>query len=185
MKLVLGIGNIGYQYEDTRHNTGFKVLDKFASKYNTSISKEEFKSMTTRIEINNETILLIKPTTLVNLSGQSLLSNMLFYKIKKEDILIVYDDMDIQPGKIKLSRSGNSAGHNGIKNIIEVLNSNEFDRIKVGIGRSKLNKINYVLGKPTGVELDNWNLGIDLAVDALIYIFNNSFERAMNKYNAK
>ena len=185
MKIVLGIGNIGKQYDDTRHNTGFKVLDLLAKKYDTEINKEEFKSLTAKIEINEEKILLVKPTTLVNLSGQSLMSTMLFYKVKKEDILIVYDDMDILPGNIKLALKGSSAGHNGIKNIIEVLNSDEFKRIKVGIGRSKYNKINYVLGKFEGEEYKLWNEGINKACEAIEYIFNNSFDKAMNKYNVK
>lgn len=186
MKLVLGIGNIGKQYEDTRHNTGFQVVEYLAKKYNSEIIKEEFKSLTTKIDINNETIILVKPTTLVNLSGQSLMSMMLFYKIKKDDIIIVFDDMDILPGNIKLVFKGSSAGHNGIKNIIEILNSDEFKRIKVGIGRSKFNKINYVLGKPDNKEeYDKWKEGIIKASDAIEYIIKNSFEKAMNKYNTK
>lgn len=186
MKLVLGIGNIGKEYEETRHNSGFMALDELAQKYNTSITKKEFNAYTSNIEINNEKIILVKPTTMVNLSGQALMSIMLFYKIKKEDIIIVYDDMDILPGHIKLAKKGTSAGHNGIKSIIEYLNSDVFFRIKIGIGRDKYNKISYVLGKPEDkIEYNLWKDGIILASQAVEMIINKSFDQAMNKYNTK
>lgn len=186
MKLVLGIGNIGSQYEDTRHNSGFMCIDTLARRYNTIVNKKEFNSLVGHIVINNEKLILVKPTTMVNLSGQSLLSVMLFYKIKKEDIIIAYDDMDILPGHIKLAKKGTSAGHNGIKNIIEHLNSDEFFRIKIGIGRDKYNKINFVLSKPEDkIEYNLWHDGITKASDAIEMIIKTSFDKAMNKYNTK
>lgn len=186
MKIVLGIGNVGEEYVDTRHNSGFMAIDILAGKYNTKVDKKEFNSLIGKIEINKEPIILVKPTTLVNLSGQSLKSVMLFYKVKKEDIIIVYDDMDILPGKIKLSKKGTSAGHNGIKNIIEYLNSDEFMRIKIGIGRDKFHKISFVLSKPTDkIEYNLWHDGILCASEAVEYIINHSFDLAMNKYNTR
>ena len=186
MKIVLGIGNIADEYVDTRHNAGFMAIDELAKRYQTSVDKKEFNSYIGKIEINKEQIILVKPTTLVNLSGQSLKSVMLFYKVKKEDVIIIYDDMDILPGKIKLAKKGTSAGHNGIKNIIEYLNSDEFMRIKIGIGREKMNKINYVLTKPTDkIEYNLWHDGIIKSCDAVEHIINHSFDSAMNKYNTR
>lgn len=190
MKIVLGIGNHGDLYKDTRHNSGYMAIDLIADDFNISMSRQAYKSMYGKGKIFDEDVLLLKPLTYVNLSGEALIEAMNFYKVGKEDIIIIVDDMDTEPGLVRLKKKGSSAGHNGLKNIIEHIHSEEFDRIKIGIGRpdhsSNPNRIpDYVLSSPKDREVyEAWKDGISRGAEALEYSLKENFEKAMTKYNS-
>ncbi|MFA6830239.1 MAG: aminoacyl-tRNA hydrolase [Bacilli bacterium] len=185
MKIILGIGNIGDIYEDTRHNSGFQALDLIAEDFGISMSKHDFKSFIGKGKIFGEDVLLMKPITYVNLSGNALIEAKNFYKVKTEDIFVLVDDMDTEPGHIRLKLKGSSAGHNGLKSIISVLGTEEFKRVRIGIGRPSLQSIpDYVLSTPKDKEVYKaWKDGISLASEAMEYALKNSFDKAMNQYN--
>lgn len=156
MKLIVGLGNIGSEYNNTRHNIGFMCIDAFASKYN-GIFKENkaFKGSIAEIRIGNEKVLLLKPRTYMNLSGDSLILVSKFYKIDIDDIIVINDDLDLPVGKIRFRAKGSAGGHNGLKSIINQLGTDEFKRIKVGIDRSKtISVVDYVLGKFSKEDLE-------------------------------
>lgn len=185
MKLILGIGNFGALYEDTRHNSGFQALDLFSSDMDIPITRKEFKSYIGKGKAFDQDVLLMKPLTYVNLSGDALKEAMSFYKVPKEDIIIVVDDLDTAPGQIRLRLKGAAGGHNGLKSIISVLGSDEFKRIRIGIGRPNYHGLpNYVLSAPKDQEeYDAWKDGISKACSALEYSLKYSFEKAMNQFN--
>ena len=148
MKLIVGLGNPGLKYEKTRHNIGFDILDLLAKKVKLGSVKEKFNGIIGEFNFKGEKILFLKPQTFMNLSGDCVGAVIKFYKIEKEDILIVYDDMDLPLGKLRFKEKGSSGGHNGIKSIISHIGE-EFSRIKCGIGKPivKDNNIDFVLGK--------------------------------------
>ncbi len=190
MKLILGIGNYGDEYQDTRHNSGYQAIDLIAKDFSIDIKKKDFKSIYGKGKIYSEDVLLLKPLTYVNLSGEALLAAKNFYKIPLEDILILVDDMDTTPGDVRLKKKGSSAGHNGLKNIIQLLGTEEFNRVKIGIGRpEKSNNPNripdFVLSAPYDRDIyDAWKDGIKSAAEAVEYSLQYGFEKAMTKYNA-
>jgi len=185
MKLILGIGNVGDIYLDTRHNSGFQAIDLFSNDFNITIGKKQFQAFTGKGKAFDEDVLLVKPTTFVNLSGDALIEAMHFYKIEKEDIYVLVDDMDTVPGKIRLRLKGSAGGHNGLKSIIQVLGSDEFKRIRIGIGSPVGSAPDYVLSAPKDPdEYKAWKDGISKATEALEYSLKYSFDKAMNKYNA-
>ena len=148
MKLIVGLGNFGKEYQNTRHNIGFMALDYYAKKNNFSIDKKKFKGLYTEISINGEKILLVKPQTYMNLSGECMRDFISYFHIDIKDILVIYDDMDLDVGVLRLREKGSAGGHNGIKNIIQNIKSNEFKRVRVGISKDiNRNTIDYVLGK--------------------------------------
>ena len=136
MKLIVGLGNPGKEYENTRHNIGFNVIDLYLKKNNLNLDKEKFNGKYLKTNINNEEVIFLEPQTYMNLSGDSVLKIMNFYKINIEDILIIQDDLDLDLGKIKLKEKSSSGGHNGIKDIEQKLGSNSFKRLKIGISNS-------------------------------------------------
>lgn len=184
MKVILGIGNYGYEYEHTRHNAGFDAIDKFSKLVDIPINKKDFKSLYGYGSYNGEKLFLLKPQTYVNLSGEALIELVNFYKVDINDIIILVDDMDTETGKIRLKIKGASGGHNGLKSIINVLHSEDFKRIRIGISKPTYNVIDYVLGKPKGDELVLFDKGTTLASDALKYALDNTFDKAMSKYNS-
>lgn len=183
MKVILGIGNYGKEYENTRHNAGFNAIDLFSKEVGIDITRNDFQSLYGYGKYNDETIFLLKPQTYVNLSGDALREIVGFYKVHIEDIIILVDDMDTEVGKIRLRVKGHSGGHNGLKSIISVLHSEDFKRIRIGISKPKYNVIDYVLGRPTGEEKVLFDKGCLLASDALKYALDNNFDKAMSKYN--
>lgn len=191
MKLILGIGNYGDIYKDTRHNSGFQAIDLVASDFNIDINKKDFKSLVGKGKIFNEDVLLLKPLTYVNLSGEALIAAKNFYKVDIEDIIILVDDMDTEPGNVRLKLKGSSAGHNGLKNIIQLLGTEQFRRIRIGIGRpapsNNPNRIpDYVLSSARDPkEYEAWKDGISKAAEALEYTLKFGFEKAMTKYNSE
>ena len=186
MKLIVGLGNPGKTYENTRHNAGFKFIDKFAESQNLNFNKEKFDGIYTEFNYKNEKIILLKPQKYMNLSGEVLIKFKDFYKIDLNDILVICDDLDTPLGKIKLKYKGSSGGHNGLKNIESHLHSNEYKRIKIGISNNKdKDKIDYVIGKMPKEELNILEQVTSKAEEILIDYLNMTFDNLMNKYNSK
>ena len=183
MKLIVGLGNPGKKYEHTRHNMGFDVVDLFSELAQIDIDKDAFKGLVGRGKVFDEDVYLLKPQTFMNLSGESVREIVSYFKIPKEDIIVIYDDLDLEPGKIRLRLSGSSGGHRGIQNIIEQLGTENIKRIRIGIGKPNYDTIDYVLGKPLKEEQVLIDEAIKKAVDALKEILKNNFDSAMNKYN--
>ena len=146
MKLIVGLGNPGIEYENTRHNIGFYYLDLIAKELNISNFKEKFNGYYQKVKYKNEDIILLKPLSYMNLSGEVVVKYVNYYKIKPEDILVIHDDLDLDVGRLKLRANGSSGGHNGIKNIILNLGDENFKRLKIGISKSnEMDTKNYVL----------------------------------------
>ena len=183
MKLIVGLGNPGKKYEKTRHNMGFMVVDKLADISRIDVDKEVFEGLLGRGIIFDEDVMLFKPTTFMNLSGNAVGQIVRYFKIDLADIIIVYDDMAIEPGKIRLRLNGSSGGQKGMENIIQCLGTEEIKRIRVGIGEPETEAIDYVLSRPTKDEQVLIDAAIENAVEAIKETLKNSFERAMNKFN--
>lgn len=190
MKLVLGIGNYGDIYKDTRHNSGFQALDLISSDFEIPINRHDFKCLYGKGKMFDEDVILMKPLTYVNLSGEALIAVKNFFKIDTSDILIVVDDMDTEPGNVRLRKKGSAGGHNGLKSIIQVLGTEEFNRVRIGIGRpstpSSPDRIpDYVLSAPKDAsEYNAWKDGISTGAAAVEYTMRYGFDKAMNKYNS-
>ena len=185
MYLIVGLGNPEEEYGKTRHNMGFDTINKIAEKYDIKLNKSKFQGIYENTILENKKVILLKPQTYMNLSGISVKEVMDFYKIDKENILIIYDDMDIEPGNIKIRKKGGAGGHNGIKSIIENIGTEEFARIRIGIGRPtpEQDKINYVIGTVSEEERKKLKEGILKATNALVEILKNGIDSAMNKFN--
>ncbi|AQQ08626.1 Peptidyl-tRNA hydrolase [Sedimentisphaera cyanobacteriorum] len=185
-RLIAGLGNPGKKYEGTRHNIGFDVLDRFAEKCGVSISGRKFSSLCEIFEFGGDKIILLKPQTFMNLSGQAVAAARGFYKIDISDVLIIADDMAIDTGRIRLRPSGSAGGHNGLKDIIAKLGSQDFPRLRVGIGKSPLpNSTGYVLGRPSPEQRQELQLGIGRAVECIEMLIKDGLEKAMTEYNSK
>ena len=185
MKLIVGLGNPGKQYEGTRHNMGFMVLDEFAEMLSVDIDKEGFKGeyVSVRHPSFPEPFILFKPTTFMNLSGEAVRAIVDYFKIDIEDIVIIYDDMALPEGSIRLRPGGSSGSHNGMKNIIAHLGTEDFKRIRIGIGEPLHSGIDHVLTKPTGESLDKCKEAIHQAALATRDYLLHDFAYAMNHYN--
>lgn len=185
MYLIVGLGNPEEEYSRTRHNMGFNTIDKVAEQYKMQINKKKFQGLYESGIIEGQKVILIKPQTYMNLSGNCVKEVVDFYKIEKENILIIYDEMDIEPGKIKIRKKGGPGGHNGLKSIIEKLGTEEFSRIRIGIGRPthEQDKVNYVIGAIPKEEISKLEEGVEKAKEAVIEILRNGIDKAMNKLN--
>ena len=184
MKLFVGLGNPGKKYEHTRHNMGFDVIDMFADLSQIDVDKEVFHGLLGRGSLFDEDIMLFKPTTFMNLSGTAVRELVSYFKIPLEDVVIIYDDMALEPGNIRLRPNGSSGGHKGMQNIIDLLGTDEIKRIRIGIGEPKEDDtIDYVLSKPIKEERELIEPAIENAVQALKEILKSNFERAMNRFN--
>jgi PTH1 family peptidyl-tRNA hydrolase len=184
MYLVAGLGNPGLEYEGTRHNAGFYVIDYLSEKLNFKVSKIKFKGKIGDCMIGDEKVIFLKPGTYMNASGESVVEAASFYKIPVENIIIVYDDKDIPIGRIRIRPSGSDGGHNGMKSIIYNLNSNEFKRVRVGIGNPDKDMVSFVLGRFSKEEAALVKQAMMTAGDAVIEIIKNGIMSSMNKYNA-
>ncbi len=185
MKIILGIGNKGDMYKDTRHNSGFQAVDLLASDCGIEIKRNGFQSLYATCKIFDEDVLIMKPQTYVNLSGDALREAMHFYKVDVSDVIVLVDDMDTEPGSIRLRLKGSAGGHNGLKSIIQNVGTDEFKRIRIGIGKPWLQTtVDFVLSCPKDQdEYNAWKDGISKAAEALEYALKYSFEKAMNIYN--
>ncbi|CDQ21779.1 peptidyl-tRNA hydrolase [Halobacillus karajensis] len=187
MKCIVGLGNPGKKYEDTRHNIGFRVIDELASRNHWSLSQKKFNGLFTMERLNGDKVVLLKPQTYMNLSGESLRPLMDFYDIEVGDVLVVYDDLDLPPGKIRLRKKGGHGGHNGIRNIIDQLGTKEFKRLRVGVGRPEGSKtvIDHVLGSFNKEEQEPVTESVDFAVKACEAWLGQTFNEVMNDFNVK
>ncbi len=185
MYLIVGLGNPEPEYCFTRHNMGFDVLNKISEKYDIKINKSGFKAIYGSGVIENEKVVLCKPQTYMNLSGDCVIEIANFYKIPVNNIIIIYDDIDLETGIIKIRKKGGPGGHNGMKSVIARLGTEEFPRIRIGTGfcEDKQNLIEYVISKVRNEEYINLLEGINLAAQALPEIMKNGIDEAMNKFN--
>lgn len=185
MYLIVGLGNPEPEYEKTRHNMGFNTINQIAKKYNLEINKNKFNGLYTKTKIEGEEVILLKPQTYMNLSGNSIREFVNFFKIDTKNIIIIYDEMQIEPGNIKIRKKGSDGGHNGMKSVIQNLGTQEIARIRIGIGKSNYSKdmVNYVIGKINENEQKILNEGVTKAKEATIEIIKNGIDSAMNKFN--
>ena len=183
MKLIVGLGNPGKKYEGTRHNMGFMALDLFADIARIDVDKEVFSGLLGRGKVFDEDVLLFKPTTFMNLSGTAVSQVVHYFKIEKEDIIVVYDDMAIAPGNIRLRLNGSSGGHKGMQNIIEQLGTSDIKRIRVGIGEPTYDTVDFVLSKPLKEEKELIDGALENAANAIKEALKSGFDRAMNRFN--
>ena len=187
MKLIAGLGNPGREYAGTRHNIGFGVITRISDKYNIPLNSKEHKAVCGKGMIGGEKVILAQPQTFMNLSGESVGSIADYYKIQPEDIIIAYDDIDLEVGQIRVRRKGSAGGHNGMKNIIQHLGTNEFPRVKVGVGAKPEggDLVRHVLGRFSKNDEKIMGESLDLAVEAVETIVTEDVDVAMNRYNAK
>ena len=187
MYLIAGLGNPTREYEKTRHNVGFSVSDVLADKYNIDVSDRKHKALCGKGVIEGEKVLLLKPQTFMNLSGESIREAVDYYKIDPEDIIVIYDDISLDPGQLRIRLKGSAGGHNGIKNIIAHLGTQEFPRIKVGVGAKppKMDLADYVLSRFGAEEQKLMDEAFGEAAEAAVMMMTTGAERAMNHYNAK
>jgi PTH1 family peptidyl-tRNA hydrolase len=184
MKLIVGLGNIGKEYENTRHNAGFEVIDILANKLNISINQKKFKATIGTATINGEKVILMKPSTYMNLSGNAVIECVRFFKIETEDIIIVHDDLDLPVGKIRIRQQGSAGGQKGIKSIMDQLHTNDLNRIRIGIDKDpRIPVVDYVLGKTRKVDMPFYNEALNKAAEALETSLIMDFNTVMNRYN--
>jgi PTH1 family peptidyl-tRNA hydrolase len=183
MFLIVGLGNPGKEYEDTRHNIGFKVVDNIAKEYNIEINRQKFKGTYGEGFIESEKVMLLKPTTFMNLSGESVRAVVDFYNLDNDKILVIYDDISLEVGTLRIREKGSAGGHNGIKSIIAHLGSDVFSRIKVGVGQPNGDLIKYVLGKFTKEEVVVLSETIEASTKATRDIIKSDVKTAMNQFN--
>ncbi len=186
MYIIVGLGNPGKKYENTRHNMGFIAVDLLAEKYGIKVDKIKFKALVGEGRIAGQKVLLVKPQTYMNLSGQSVMEVMNFYKEDIENLIVIYDDIDIPTGTIRLRKKGSAGTHNGMRNIVYLLQEDGFPRIRVGIGsESKVDLIHYVTSGVTKKEKDLLEDALTRAADAAACIVEKGIEIAMNEYNIR
>lgn len=185
MYLIVGLGNPEEDYSKTRHNMGFNTINKIAKEYNIEVNKKKFDALYGEGFIENEKVILLKPQTYMNLSGKSIVQVVNFYKIPVENIFVIYDDIDVEPGKIKIRKKGSSGSHNGMKSVVTELQTEDFARIRVGIGKPayKDDMINYVIGAIPEGEKNILDEGTTKAEKAMISIIKDGIDMAMNKFN--
>lgn len=185
MKIIAALGNPGKQYEFTRHNAGFLMADFYAQEHNFSINRIKFKGLTGEIMINGEKILFLKPQTFMNLSGESVWEAADFYKVPPEDILVIYDDVSMELGRLRIRRKGTDGGHNGIKNIIYHMHSDAFPRIKIGISEKHFGDLkDFVLSPFSNSSLEVLREIAKINMGVIDTFIKDGVDAAMNRYNA-
>ncbi|MFT8425504.1 MAG: aminoacyl-tRNA hydrolase [Liquorilactobacillus sp.] len=187
MKLIVGLGNVGKEYDGTRHNVGFIVLDELAKREKISFNKIKNEASVTSFVSNSEKIILAKPLTYMNESGRSVRPLMDFYKIPVEDVVVIHDDLDLPVGHLRLRQTGSAGGHNGIKSLISHLGTQKFKRMRIGIDHpQRMSVVDWVLSRFTKEQQLQLENGVDQALDALDnWINTDDFMGTMNKYNHK
>jgi len=183
-KMVVGLGNPGEEYVDTRHNAGFRVIDLLAEALKIEVGKKKFGGVFGEGEFDDKKLILLKPWQFMNRSGQAVATAVGFYKLELKDLLVITDDMDIEPGRIRIRTKGSAGGHKGLADIIEKLGSDSIKRLRIGIGRSdRIADIDFVLGKPTNEERPLLDEAIKRARDAVLFWVANGIEATMNEFN--
>ncbi|MBI5631989.1 MAG: aminoacyl-tRNA hydrolase [Nitrospirae bacterium] len=185
MKLIVGLGNPGNEYKQTRHNAGFMVIDKLASVYNIALNKKKYKSFFGKDSINDIEVVLAKPQTFMNLSGDSVVQMIKGFNLSADDLIVIYDDMDMDIGRIRIRDKGSHGGHRGVKSIINAIGTDSFVRIKIGIGRPRagMDSSDYVLTNFKKDELPILKETIKRASDALSFLIKGDTVAAMNRFN--
>lgn len=187
MKLVIGLGNPGLEYAQTRHNVGFRVVDKLAAKLGWSWNERRGRAILASGTIGSEKVVLVKPITFMNRSGEAIGELVRWYKVPPEDILVIYDDLDLPVGKVRLRSKGSAGGHNGLEDVLHHLHTDAIPRLRVGIGRptnKRMDTMNYVLGIPPGDERIQLDAGEDRAVEAIPMVITQGIATTMNVINA-
>ena len=186
MKMIVGLGNPDKIYENTRHNVGYMIVDEYSKRYNINNFKVKYNGLYTKIYRNGEYYIILKPLSYMNLSGTVVSKFANFYKIKSQDIMIIHDDLDLPLGRIRIKSKGSSGGHNGIKNIIECLNTEDFAKFKIGISKnSNIDTKDYVLGKFNKEELEKIKKIFDFSSNVIEDFLDNDIERVKSKYNGE
>ena len=184
--LIVGLGNPGLQYEKTRHNAGFMVIDALAEKYGVGFPKRKYDALIGECKIGDNRIMLVKPQTFMNLSGKAVTAICSFYKIPYDKVIVMFDDVSLDVGKIRVRRKGSDGGHNGIKDIIELSGTSDIPRIKIGVGKkpnAEYDLKDWVLGKFSKEDLDNFQKATESGVKAAEEIIKRGIDSAMNRYN--
>lgn len=184
--LIVGLGNMGGEYDHTRHNVGFDVVDALADRLDIPVQRLKYKALTNTAVISGEKVLLMKPVTFMNLSGEAVEQAASFYKVPPERILVISDEVALPPGKLRIRPSGSAGGHNGLKNIIAHLHSDQFPRIRVGVGQKPhpdYDMAAWVLGRPQGEDRKAIDDAVSRAAQAVECIVREGTDRAMNKFN--
>ena len=185
--LIVGLGNPGKKYETTRHNAGFMCIDKLSQKENVDVKKVKFHALIGECYIEGHKVIVMKPQTMMNNSGQAIKECATFYKIPPENIIVIYDDISLEPGKLRIRRKGSAGGHNGIKSIIAHLGSENFPRVKIGVGAKPhpdYDLVDWVLGSFPKDQLKLINESCENAYNAIKIIMNADIDGAMSKYNS-
>ena len=188
MFIIAGLGNQTLQYEGTRHNVGFDVIDTLAERYNISVDTRKSRALIGKGMIEGHKVILVKPQTYMNLSGESIRSLVDYYKVDEEsELIVIYDDVSLGVGQLRIRKKGSAGGHNGIKSILSELGTDVFLRIKVGVGEKprKYDLADYVLGHFSKEEKEQMKEGYQKAADAVSMLLNGETEAAMNQYNRK
>ena len=187
MYLIVGLGNPGREYEHTRHNAGFDAIDVLAGKLGADVKEKKHKGLCGKGMIAGEKVILLKPQTFMNLSGESVRAAADFYKIDAEHMIVLYDDIDLDVGKLRVRAKGSAGGHNGIKNIIAHMGTQEFPRVRIGVGAKpdRMDLADYVLGRFSQVERQVMEDAFKEAAEAAIAIVEDGIDAAMNRFNRK
>lgn len=184
--LVVCLGNVGDKYDNTRHNIGFEVADELAERKNIPVQKLKYKALTNTAEIGGKRVLLMKPVTYMNLSGEAAGEAARFYKIPPERVLVVCDDVALPAGKLRIRKSGSAGGHNGLKNLIQHLGTDQFPRVRIGVGQKPhpdYDMADWVLGKFQGEDRKTMDAAVKRAADAVECLLREGADRAMNQFN--
>ena len=187
MYIIAGLGNPGKKYEHTRHNVGFDVMDVLAEKYNIRMDEKKYKAICGKGMIGSEKVVLVKPQTFMNLSGESIAEAVNFYKVDPaSELLVIFDDISLAPGRIRIRKKGSAGGHNGIKSIQAHIKSQEFDRIRIGIDKdARIPTVDWVLGKIRKEDAQAYQESIEQAAKAAVFALQHSFADAMNQFNKR
>ena len=188
MYLIVGLGNPGRQYEATRHNMGFDVIDKLVEEYNVPQSGVKFNAMYGKGRIEGQPVILMKPLSYMNLSGGPIREMANYFKINPEtEMIVIYDDIDLDPGQLRIRKKGSAGGHNGIKNIIAHLGTQEFPRVRIGVGEkpARMDLADYVLSRFPKDERVLMEEAFERAGEAAVCMMNDTMEHAMNQFNKK
>ena len=188
MVVIAGLGNPDKKYEKTRHNVGFDVIDAMAKKYNVELTEKKHRALCGSGYIAGQKVLLVKPQTYMNLSGESIQAILNFYKLDAErDLLVIYDDISLAPGRIRVRAKGSAGGHNGIKSLIAHIGSEKFGRVRIGVGRPLpgWSVINHVLAPFSDEDVPKIREAIEYLLPAMECIVREGYDMAMNKYNPK
>ncbi len=187
MYIIAGLGNPGKQYEHTRHNVGFEVIDRLAERMGISMEEKKHKALCGRGVLEGEKVVLLKPQTFMNLSGESVRAAADYYKVPPQQVLVIYDDISLEPGQLRIRAKGSAGGHNGMKNIIAHLGTQEYPRVRVGIGDKPrgMDLADYVLSRFSKGEQEKMEQAFEEAAEAAAMIAGQGLDKAMNHFNQK